>query len=823
MRSSLIDKRYQSQKQNHARLDHGGNALDAMDQPTALPPLHQSRPISAHPQRSSFWRCATPREGWLALCLLALALYCVVYAIVAAHWVDDGNALYYGPVLGLLGGLVVAKAPRISQVLLHLFACVVGYLFSLWVACTLVFHSPLLLLFSYLIAAFTGHLSAQPLEAGQMVFFFYLAFLCFFLGYFGSWLIYRAQLPWLVAFVYCAIMLVDLNYVSVSKSYLNYYVAIMLSALLLLIARVHLAAQVARWVENGLYVDRTWLHKITTRCMRAACLITVCALPLSLLLPIMAQPSSGKVFWSHLDQTWTSLLNGRLSLNDLRTLAMDNGTNATSDYFGDSLQVSSSINLLNGDVLSYQSSDDKGHYLESIGYDHFDGHTWSLSPSRSTTLYQRDERLSQNVQDTSSDPASIFTSVHLLSTINGSSHFLFIPSVPAQFDVPANVVYLQADTTQDALAWSTPLALQRNSTYSVISLLPMSDTSALATVPLPADDAKFWSTDASALLAKQSYLQVPTDLSPNVRQILLQWTQGANNTYQALRQIEAHLSDPANFTYSTTNPAIPDNVDVVDWLLQTRSGYCTYYATAMVIMARLLHIPTRLMSGFSAGTYNATDKLWVVQGSDAHSWVQAYFPGYGWINFDPTPGYSGQAGSAALPAPTPNAAPAQPTVAPTTAATPRKRATQPAQPAARTGLATSTAIFSATYLLGGTGILVCVLALLGVVLWFSRRRPRRAVSPSDLYLRIGRLAAWVGLGPRRWQTPYEYSEMLSHRMAQHDPVLWRLTELFVRERWGSSTSAATAKDSELLAHGWSRLRLTMIRRILLRRRARTTR
>lgn len=823
MRSSLIDERSQSQQQDHFRLDHGGDAPDARGQRAASSAAHQTRSISAPPQRTAFWRRAAPREGWSALFLLALALYCIVYAIGEAHWVNDGNALYYGPVLGLLGGLVVAKIPRMPQVLLHVFACVVGYLFSLWVACTLVFHVPLPLLFSYLTAAFTGHLSAQPPEAGQMVFFFYLAFLCFFLGYFGSWLIYRAQLPWLVAFVYSAIMLVDLNYVSITKSYLNYYVAIMLGALLLLIARIHLAAQVARWVENGLYVDHTWLRKITTRCMRAACLITACALPFSLLLPIMAQPDSGKVFWSHLDQTWTNLLNGRLSLDDLRTLAMDGSGNATSNYFGDSLQVSGTINLPTGNVLAYQSSDDKGHYLESVGYDHFDGHTWSLSPSHAMTLYQRDEHLSQNIQDTANEPASIFTSVHFLRTVNGSHNFLFVPSVPSQLDVPVNVLYNYAGNMQDALAWSTPLTLQQNSTYSVISQLPTSDTSALAAVPLPDDDAAFWSAGDSAQAARQLYLQMPTDLSPNVRQTMLQWTQGAHNTYQALRQIEAHLSDSVNFTYSTTNPAIPDNIDVTDWLLQTRSGYCTYYATAMVVMARMLHIPTRLMSGFSTGTYNATDKLWVVQGSDAHSWVQAYFPGYGWINFDPTPGFSGQAGSAALPVPTPNAASAQPTVAPTTTVTPRRQATPTAQPAARRGSATSAAAFSVASLFWGLGILACVLALLSVVLYFVARRPQRIASPSDLYLRVGRLAAWVGLGPRRWQTPYEYSEMLSHRMAQRDPVLWRLTELFVRERWGAANSSATAKDKALQAHGWSRWHLAMLLRILLRRRTRTTR
>src|SRR5437763_13903269 len=117
-------------------------------------------------------------------------------------------------------------------------------------------------------------------------------------------------------------------------------------------------------------------------------------------------------------------------------------------------------------------------------------------------------------------------------------------------------------------------------------------------------------------------------------------TNNSTNTYTALKTLEKHLNDTSVFTYSLENPPIPDNKDIISWLLQTRRGYCTYYATAMTIMARMLGIPTRMVNGFSQGGYNAGSDQFVVNGSDAHSWVQAFFPNYGWINFDPTPGYS---------------------------------------------------------------------------------------------------------------------------------------------------------------------------------------
>src|SRR5258708_30241367 len=73
----------------------------------------------------------------------------------------------------------------------------------------------------------------------------------------------------------------------------------------------------------------------------------------------------------------------------------------------------------------------------------------------------------------------------------------------------------------------------------------------------------------------------------------------------------------------------------------------------MVVMARLLGIPARIANGFSAGHYDEQQKVWIVDGSDAHSWVQIYFPGYGWINFDPTPGFTNTGSTTATPSATP--------------------------------------------------------------------------------------------------------------------------------------------------------------------------
>jgi hypothetical protein len=73
------------------------------------------------------------------------------------------------------------------------------------------------------------------------------------------------------------------------------------------------------------------------------------------------------------------------------------------------------------------------------------------------------------------------------------------------------------------------------------------------------------------------------------------------------------------------------------FLFDVRKGHCEYFASALTIMLRQLAVPARLVNGFRTGEYNRFGDAWIVRQYDAHSWVEAYFPPYGWIEFDPTP------------------------------------------------------------------------------------------------------------------------------------------------------------------------------------------
>jgi hypothetical protein len=108
-----------------------------------------------------------------------------------------------------------------------------------------------------------------------------------------------------------------------------------------------------------------------------------------------------------------------------------------------------------------------------------------------------------------------------------------------------------------------------------------------------------------------------------------------SDTYDKVTAIEGWMS--AHVTYTTDIPPLAPGADAVStFLFGTRRGYCEQISTATVVMLRSLGIPARETVGYVPGTYNPITDLYDVQAKDAHAWVQVWFPGYGWQNFDPT-------------------------------------------------------------------------------------------------------------------------------------------------------------------------------------------
>jgi len=137
------------------------------------------------------------------------------------------------------------------------------------------------------------------------------------------------------------------------------------------------------------------------------------------------------------------------------------------------------------------------------------------------------------------------------------------------------------------------------------------------------------------------YLQLP-GLDARVPALAKTITQRSRTAYDQATAIESYLR--SHYSYTLNLSGRPGNDPLVHFLFETRAGHCEYFATAMTIMLRTLGVPSREVNGFLPGEYNELGGDYIVRASDAHSWVEAYFPGTGWVAFDPTPADTQQLG-----------------------------------------------------------------------------------------------------------------------------------------------------------------------------------
>lgn len=757
-----------------------------------------------------------PAEGWLAMVLLAVAMYTVVFSIIASGWVSTNTNLVVSAAAGLLVGFLVAKTKRFPQAILHLGACLMGYWLSVFLTSNVAYHVSWLLLLQNLRSVISGGLVSPLANGSDMVFLFYLTFLCFFLGYFGAWLIYRARLPWLVALIYCSIMLVNLQY---AKADLSLLVVVLVGALLLLIARIQLSNQLARWSQEGLHTDRSWLRSITTRFMQVAALMTVLILPISMIVPVVNQPVAGVSLWNSIDNFWMNVTHGQFSLTSPGSLFQS--SQATTNFFGSSLSITGNVNLPTGPVLSYTSTGaTPSHYLEGFTYDYFDGHTWTSRAGGKNTSFSANSALP--IEAGENNFAQATTVVTMVNPPGGDHPYIFAPDSPNSFNVPTTLYGGDGMTT----AWTQQASLSPGERYQVISDIPTVTPDLLSMVPLPHNSPSGWMSDPFYSLVSNYYLQTPGDLSPLVMNTLNSWTQGAANTYDAMNMLVSHFTDQTKFVYSVSNPPVPQNIDAVSWLLQTHRGYCTYYATAMTIMARLLGVPARVVNGFNQGHFDARSHAWEVDGNNAHSWVQIYFPGQGWIDFDPTPGFSLGNTNNPQPAPTAGTSPTPVKPVPTATGTHPRPGSHPTPPASSSntgGNAPGANGRTGAMLFLDFSLVILLVALLALVVASYRYRLNKMYANipiiSSVYWRVSRLASLTGSAPRASQTPYEYTRILCQRYPRAQATLWRITHLFVRERWGARQylpHEAEVKDMERL---WPTVRSAIIRSWLPRWRA----
>jgi transglutaminase-like putative cysteine protease len=162
--------------------------------------------------------------------------------------------------------------------------------------------------------------------------------------------------------------------------------------------------------------------------------------------------------------------------------------------------------------------------------------------------------------------------------------------------------------------------------YHVESLIPEVSVEQLRAAPAAYPD-----------YIKNRYLQLPDSITPRTLALARDLTATALTPYDRIKAIEVYLR--ATYPYSLEVPAPPGDVDAVDYFLFTqKTGFCDNYATAMVVLARAAGVPARYVRGYSTGLYDRERAIYIIQENHSHAWPEVYFPGIGWVEFEPTAG-----------------------------------------------------------------------------------------------------------------------------------------------------------------------------------------
>jgi transglutaminase-like putative cysteine protease len=313
------------------------------------------------------------------------------------------------------------------------------------------------------------------------------------------------------------------------------------------------------------------------------------------------------------------------------------------------------------------------------------------------------------------------------------------------------------------------------------------------------------------------YTQLPSTVTPRTQELAFAIKGDATNPYDTAERLETWLR--TNITYQEDVDFPPEDQDVVDYVLfDSRVGYCEYYASAFIVMARSLGIPARMVTGFFPADRDRDAGGFLYRERNAHAWPEVYFEGHGWVPFEPTAARSEFNRDPASSDPAPNVGVIAPEAGGEGDFLPDD--SQFLGPQREIGVGGGGAASAVTndevtrteWAVRGGILALMGLTLLAAFLWL---RGMRGLSPAEqLYAKLARGARWGGVPPEPSMTPNEYASMVATTVPGSRAPATFLADVYVRETYGNRPPAQT----EMLRarQAWLKLRGLLLKHFFTR-------
>ncbi|MBV9788940.1 MAG: DUF4129 domain-containing protein, partial [Chloroflexi bacterium] len=392
---------------------------------------------------------------------------------------------------------------------------------------------------------------------------------------------------------------------------------------------------------------------------------------------------------------------------------------------------------------------------------------------------------------------------------------LFAATQPVTVSVPIHVKHsfltvdgnTVANFSDTSLFTAQSSSLRSGTEYTVNSLVSVADKQSLRQVP----------AQYSPWL--QRYLQLPEgNQLDRVKAKAQELAGAATNPYDKAEAIQSYLR---SFPYDEKIPFPPEDRDRIDWFLfDLQRGYCDYFASAMAVMLRSQGVPARLVSGYAGGVYSTEKGVYEVRQNVAHTWVEVYFPGFGWQRFEPTPASYTDVPNRPESADQAGAENSESNRDPSELFTGRDISLEELErrlaemegrtsnPDAINKLIAEQEAAERRAALIRTGTIGGGLAAIAVVLLVFLRRPNGVGAAALAYTRTLRIARWAGIGPKESATPREFALQLAEHMPAHRAPLTDIASAYTRERY--SSRAAQAEQMGIVERAWEQIRWPLL-------------
>jgi transglutaminase-like putative cysteine protease len=290
--------------------------------------------------------------------------------------------------------------------------------------------------------------------------------------------------------------------------------------------------------------------------------------------------------------------------------------------FGEGMDLRSRGRL--SDRVVFRVRSPQASLYRTQAYDTFDGTTWRASDTTTEPLSAGPDGGQLQVPPPPDAREGWVAARRIVQTFTIESaqpNVLFLAPWAHEIYFPAGGLRVDAFGSV-----RSPIVLDQGLVYSVISDVPNIGPSSLAALP-PIGPGQARSHAAA--------LQLPQDLPGRDGALARRITAGSVNEAQRVLAVQAWLR--TNTVYDLSIPPEPPGVDAVDhFLFETRRGFCEHVASAMVVLLREARVPARVVVGFGPGERNPFTGYWDVRESDAHAWVEVWYPRVGWVQYDPT-------------------------------------------------------------------------------------------------------------------------------------------------------------------------------------------